>query len=125
MPNGHSGVGADGGTVNSLYRKDRVRCVRGQELLKPLKLRPDSPATRMVASCCNSNMTTMFSNWLPMTALRTHAAGAKVQPEVCIHVRFAPDRSKIIHDVPRAAAIPPVLALKTLQAKAQLLLGGS
>jgi hypothetical protein len=97
--------------------------VRGAELLRPLKLRLDSPATRMVASCCNSNMATVFDNWLPMTALRTHTKDARVTPEVCIHVRFAPDPSKIIHAAPRASRIPPRLGLATLQAKAQLLLG--
>ncbi len=125
LPNGRSGMGPDGGTVNSLYRKDHVRCVQGEELLKPHKLRPGSPATRMLASCCNSNMTTVFDNWLPMTALRTHAQNVdSVKPDVCIHVRFAPDRAKIIHGAPQASRIPPTLAFKTLQAKAQLLLSG-
>jgi hypothetical protein len=33
----------DGGTGVILYRKDRVRCVMGQEYLEERRLRPDSP----------------------------------------------------------------------------------
>jgi hypothetical protein len=47
---------ADGGTDYVLYRKDRVRCVRGGELLEVRRLKPDSPTRRMIARCCNTAM---------------------------------------------------------------------
>ena len=95
LPGGHSGVSSDGGTVSKLFRKDTVSCVRGEELLKGHKLRPGSPATRDLATCCNSNMTTRFDNWLPFTAVRTHSVNVEsVQPELCINTKFAPDATK-------------------------------
>jgi hypothetical protein len=39
-----------------LYRKDRIRCVRGGELLEERRLKPNSPTRRMVARCCNTAM---------------------------------------------------------------------
>lgn len=126
LSNGHSGIGPDGGTVSTLYRKDRIRCVQGQELLKPHKLTAKSHATRMLASCCNSNMTTEFDNWLPLSALRTHSQNVDtVIPDVCIHVRYASDAAAIIHAAPRHTRLAPAVALKAIEAKAQLLLGAS
>ncbi len=49
-------LAADGGTDYVLYRKDRVRCVHGGELLEERRLKPDSPTRRMYARCCNTAM---------------------------------------------------------------------
>jgi hypothetical protein len=49
-------LAADGGTDYVLYRKDRIRCVRGGELLEERRLKPNSPTRRMVARCCNTAM---------------------------------------------------------------------
>jgi len=56
----------DGGTDYVLYRKDRVRCVRGGELLEERRLKPDSPTRRMFARCCNTAMFLDFTkgHWL-------------------------------------------------------------
>jgi hypothetical protein len=56
----------DGGTALILYRKDRVRCVTGQEHLEERRLKPDSPTRRVVATCCNSPMFLDFTkgHWL-------------------------------------------------------------
>jgi hypothetical protein len=122
-PAGHSGLRADGGSVSVCFRKDRVHCVRGSELLVPHKLRPRSPTTRLLASCCNSNMSTQFDNWFPMAALRTHSVNVdSVRPEICINTRFAPDPHKISYDVPRSARVPGGFLLKLLAATAQLAL---
>jgi hypothetical protein len=123
LPAGHSGRGTDGGTVSTLFRKDMVRCVRGAELLQDHKLRPASPATRQLASCCNSNMTTRFENWLPITAVRTHSVNVEsVKPDFCIHTRFAPDATKLLHATPRHASLPPRLKLKVAGAAIALAL---
>jgi hypothetical protein len=122
-PSGHSGIGADGGTVSTLYRKDLVRCSGGSDLLEDHKLRPRSPATRLVATCCNSNMLTKFDNWLPMIALRTHSQNVdSVVPGMCINTRWAPDANKITHAAPRYAKIPPLLGLKVAAAALYLAL---
>jgi hypothetical protein len=49
-------VDAAGGTGVVLWRKDRVSCVRGGELLAAHRLAPDAPSRRMVASCCGTPM---------------------------------------------------------------------
>jgi hypothetical protein len=59
-------VGEDGGTDYVLYRKDRVRCVRGGDLLEERRLKPDSPTRRMYARCCGTAMFLDFTkgHWL-------------------------------------------------------------
>lgn len=46
----------DGGTDYVLYRKDRVRCVRGGDLFEEQRLKPGSPTRRMYARCCQTAM---------------------------------------------------------------------
>src|SRR3569832_308943 len=59
-------VAGDGGTDYVLYRKDRVRCVRGGELLEERRLKPGTPTRRMFARCCNTAMFADFTkgHWL-------------------------------------------------------------
>ena len=59
-------VAADGGTDYILYRKDRVRCVSGGDLLEERRLKPESPTRRMFARCCNTGMFADFTrgHWL-------------------------------------------------------------
>jgi hypothetical protein len=59
-------VGEDGGTDYVLYRKDRLRCVRGGGLLEEHRLKPESPTRRMYARCCNTAMFLDFTkgHWL-------------------------------------------------------------
>jgi hypothetical protein len=56
----------DGGTDYVLYRKDRVRCLQGGDLLEERRLKPDSPTRRMFARCCNTAMFVDFTkgHWL-------------------------------------------------------------
>src|SRR5580698_9040580 len=58
----------DGGTDYVLYRKDRVRCVRGGDLFEQRRLKPDSPTRRMYARCCNTAMFLDFTkgHWLTL-----------------------------------------------------------
>jgi hypothetical protein len=49
-------LGEDGGTDYVLYCKDRVRCIRGGDLLEERRLKPDSPTRRMYARCCDTAM---------------------------------------------------------------------
>lgn len=59
---------ADGGTDFVMHRKDRVCCVRGGELLREHRLKPESSTRRMVAGCCNSAMFAEFAggHWLSL-----------------------------------------------------------
>jgi hypothetical protein len=56
----------DGGTDYVLYRKDRVRCVRGKDLFEERRLTPNSPTRRMYARCCDTAMFLDFTkgHWL-------------------------------------------------------------
>jgi hypothetical protein len=66
VPGADDVLAEDGGTDYVLYRKDRVRCVRGGDLLEVLRLKPDSPTRRMVACCCDTAMFLDFTrgHWL-------------------------------------------------------------
>jgi hypothetical protein len=59
-------LAADGGTEYVLYRKDRVSCVKGGNLLEERRLKAESPTRRMFARCCNSAMFLDFTkgHWL-------------------------------------------------------------
>src|SRR5271169_6359149 len=65
LPNAPPVRDTDGGTAYILYRKDRVKCSRGAELLKRHKIREKSATNRVVAACCNSPMMLNFddSKW--------------------------------------------------------------
>ena len=65
-PGAEFGLADDGGSDYVLYRKDRVRCIQGGELLEERRLKPDSPTRRMYARCCNTAMFVDFTkgHWL-------------------------------------------------------------
>jgi hypothetical protein len=90
----------DGGTSIVLYRKDRVRCVAGQEYLREHRLKPESATRRVVAACCNSAMFLDFTkgHWLSMFRNR-FATGA---PPLDMRVMTAERRAgvKLADDVP-------------------------
>ncbi|MBV8795341.1 MAG: hypothetical protein JO136_10445 [Hyphomicrobiales bacterium] len=55
-PAADSVLAEDGGTDYVLYRKDRIRCSHGGDLLEERRLKPASPTRRMFARCCNTAM---------------------------------------------------------------------
>jgi hypothetical protein len=65
-PGVDSVLAEDGGTDYVLYRKDRIRCVQGGDLLEERRLKPASPTRRMYARCCNTAMFLDFTkgHWL-------------------------------------------------------------
>jgi hypothetical protein len=75
---------ADGATAMVLYRKDRIRCVRGGERLEAHRLKPDSPTRRMVASCCNSAMCLDFTkgHWLSVYGARLTEGAPPVEMRI-------------------------------------------
>ena len=69
LPNAPPVLDADGGTACVLYRKDRVRCTHGAELVTKLKLREKTATNRLVATCCNSALAISFDDskhWMPL-----------------------------------------------------------
>ena len=65
-PGVDSVLAEDGGTDYVLYRKDRVRCIHGGDLLQEQRLKPNSPTRRMHARCCGAPMFADFTkgHWL-------------------------------------------------------------
>lgn len=58
----------NGGTQFVLYRKDRIRFIKGTERLREFRLKPDAPTRRVVATCCNTPVFLEFESghWLSL-----------------------------------------------------------
>jgi hypothetical protein len=56
LPDAPRILDARNGTPFVLYRKDRVDCINGCELLRYHKLSASTPTRRVIATCCNSFM---------------------------------------------------------------------
>jgi hypothetical protein len=58
----------NGATRFVLYRKDRVRFLKGTHLLKEFRLTPEAKTRRVVATCCNTPVFLEFTNghWLSL-----------------------------------------------------------
>jgi hypothetical protein len=69
-PNG-SILDADGGTAVVLYRKDRVRCLKGEEYLDEHRLQALSKTRRVVATCCGTPMFLDFEPGYWMSVYRS------------------------------------------------------
>lgn len=61
-----------GGTRMEMYRKDRVRCVKGSANLREHRLTEKTTTRRVVAVCCNTPMFLDFTNghWIDLYGLR-------------------------------------------------------
>src|SRR5271156_3348085 len=81
----------DSGTAYVLYRKDRVQCVMGQQHLREIRLKPDSPTRRVVATCCNSAMFLDFTrgHWLSMYRNRFPAGAPPLEGRIMTRERRA------------------------------------
>ena len=111
---------ADGGTAYVVYRKDRVRCVRGTELLVKRKLRERSATSRVVAGCCHSPMLMWFDDskhWCPIYRGRVVDEAPRAQMRVC--TRFA-NGNRGRSDVPEYSGYPVALLAKLLFALAAM-----
>lgn len=114
MPSAPAVLDADGGTPVLLYRKDRVRCVRGLEHLAARKLKPDSPSRRVFAACCNSAMFGDFTkgHWLSLYRKRF---SSNVPPlEMRIMTKTRPAGVVLTDDVPNYAGFSGKFALKLI-----------
>lgn len=57
-----------GGTRMQMYRKDRVRCIRGSANLREFRLNGKTRTRRVVATCCNTPIFLEFTNghWIDL-----------------------------------------------------------
>ena len=93
----------NGGTPFALWRKDRVRCLRGAEHLRSLRLTPDAPTERVVATCCNAPMYLSFrqGHWLSLYAKRW-PDGIGPAPAERTMTGDRPDRAALPDDIPNS-----------------------
>jgi hypothetical protein len=107
LTNAPSVAGSDGGTEYVVYRKDRVLCTQGKELLKAHKLDAKSPTSRVVASCCNTALFLAFDDnkhWVDLYRSRCCGDVPPLRMRMC--TRFAPEAERLPRDVPQFPSYP-------------------
>ena len=109
-------LAADGGTDYVLYRKDRVRCVRGGDLLEERRLKPDSPTRRMVARCCDTPMFLDFTKGHWLTVYRDRVTGAVPPPTMRLMTAQRPAGVTLPGDIANYPGHSPKFMLKLLRA---------
>ena len=84
-----------------LYRKDKVRCKKGQDCLREHRLSKDSKTRRVVAICCNTPMFLEFTNghWLSIYGGLWPAASLPAL-EIRTMARDRPEGVELSGDVP-------------------------
>jgi hypothetical protein len=114
----------DGGTAYLLYRRDRIECSKGNELLRRYKLKETSPTNRAVATCCNAAMFVDFDRgpfWV--SAYTPRFQGDVPPPQVRVCTKSKPEGVVLPHDVPSYRSYPPGLMFKLLAARVAMALG--
>jgi hypothetical protein len=124
LPNAGAVADPDGGTAYVLYRKDRIACTKGADLLRSHKLKQTSATNRVVATCCNSAMLVNFDrgpHWVSAYRARFRGDLPSLQFRTCTKSR--PDGVLIPDDVPSSPSYPPKLIFKLLASRMAMLMG--
>ena len=124
LPGAQPVLDADAGTSVVLYRRDRLSCVRGAELLQAVKLEPKSPTSRYVASCCNSAMYLGFDDskhWVDVFRRRVEGIAPPIEVLMC--TRFLPAGTEIPKDAPSSPGFPLGFIAKVMAARLAMLFG--
>ncbi len=124
-PQGMPVMDASFGTPGSLYRRDRVRCVAGEDFLRAHKLRPGSVTERVVASCCGTPMLVRFTGgglfWVDVYST---AMGDDAPPiTMRLQTQFMPESVALLDNVPAYRWISAGFAARLVLARAAMLLG--
>jgi hypothetical protein len=122
LPNAPPIRDADGGTEYVLYRRDRLRCSKGRELLRDFRLRDKSPTKRVVAGCCNSAFLVDFEKGHWLSAYRARFEGAAPPLQMRIQTRFRTSNVADATDVPAYRRFPLRFISKLLLARLAMLL---
>lgn len=124
LPNAPALRDPDGGTACILYRKDRIACTKGAELLKPYKLKAKSVTNRVVATCCNSAMFMNFDkgpHWVSAYRARFHGDLPPLEARIC--TKSKPEGVNLPADVPSHPGYPPSMIFKLLASRFAMMLG--
>jgi len=124
LPNAGAVRDPDGGTAYILYRKDRIECSKGAELLRSYKLKETSVTNRVVAACCNSAVFMNFDrgpHWVSAYRARFRGELPPLQLRIC--TKFKPNGVVLPDDVPSYQGYPPGFVVKLLASRVAMLLG--
>ena len=113
----------NGGTDFLLYRKDRLKYIKGAELLLDHKLKEGSSTRRVVATCCNSPMFLDFQKGHWFTVYRGRFAGDVPPLQMRVQTKSRTSVTDGPSDIPSYAGYPPKFMLKLVAAKLAMLLG--
>ncbi len=113
------------GTPYALVRRDRVRCIAGEDLLVVHKRRPDSPTSRMVTSCCNSAMLVSFDSGPHWVSVYATALERPPAMEMRVQTKFKPAGMVLPPDIPAYAVAPLRFVAKLVAARIAMLLPGA
>ncbi len=124
LPNAGPVRDPDGGTAYILFRKDRIACSKGADLLKRYKIKESSATNRVVATCCNAAVFVDFDrgpHWVSAYRARFRAGLPPLQLRIC--TKFKPNGVVLPDDVPSARGYPPGLVVKLLASRVAMLFG--
>jgi hypothetical protein len=113
----------NGGTTYVLYRKDRVECVRGEQLLKEYRLAGESFTKRVVASCCNSAMFLDFEKGHWLSLYRDRFEGHAPPLQMRVQTKYKPEGANIPNDLPSSPGFSLGFIVRLLGAKIAMLFG--
>lgn len=122
LPKAPPVLDADGGTGYVLYRKDRLRCLKGQERLRDMRLKETSPTRRVFASCCNSAMYLDFEKGHWLSAYRGRFAEPAPAVQMRIQTRFAPAGTRSVDGVASYPGFAFSILLRLVLARIAMLL---
>ncbi|HTR86421.1 MAG TPA: hypothetical protein VMI56_18205 [Reyranella sp.] len=124
LPKADTVAGPDGGTAYILYRRDRIACSKGGELLQGYKLKATSATNRVVAGCCNTAMFVNFDrgpHWVSAYRSRFRGDVPPLQYRMCTGSK--PAGAVLPDDVPGYKSYPPGLIFRLLASRVAMALG--
>lgn len=122
FPHAPSVLDQYGGTPYVLYRKDRIKHLKGQELYKSLKVTEKS-SSRVYASCCNSFLFLDLADpmhWVPV--YRGRFGNEAPQIQMRINAEFKKAGKTPPTDVPCFPSYPLRFIARLLRAKLAMVL---
>ncbi len=119
-PGAPSVLDADGGVDYCLFRKDRVKILRGGEHLQEYRLTQASPTRRIVATCCNAPMFLDFTSGHWLNLYRDRLTGNALPLEMAVMAKDRPVGAAHQGDLPTYPDRPAKFMLKLLAAWAAM-----
>lgn len=122
-PNAPRVLTQDGGSDFLLYRKDRVKVVKGSERLLDHRLKKESVTRRVIATCCNSVMFLDFQKGHWFSVYRARFVDEIPSLQMRIQTKYRNQAADDLGDLPSHEGYPPKFMLKLVAAKIAMLLG--